>query len=186
MNQYAQEMGMSHTKWHNPNGAMISVLQGYYNPQRYDVNANNEITARDMSILAYHIVNDLPEMLEYTKQAHTTIMEGTPTSKAMITTILPSKVESSPLKEQMDSKLDPARLLTTTTPRQPSGKQRIIEVILGLETTMSRSPKVTAIKSGIPWLRKCSQTTSIKNPFCRRSYHRREDNSLEARLLCDR
>ena len=78
MNQYAQEMGMSHTKWHNPNGAMISVLQGYYNPQRYDVNANNEITARDMSILAYHIVNDLPEMLEYTKQAHTTIMEGTP------------------------------------------------------------------------------------------------------------
>ena len=62
MNQYAQEMGMSHTKWHNPNGAMISVLQGYYNPQRYDVNANNEITARDMSILAYHIVNDLPEM----------------------------------------------------------------------------------------------------------------------------
>ena len=28
MNQYAQEMGMSHTKWHNPNGAMISVLQG--------------------------------------------------------------------------------------------------------------------------------------------------------------
>ena len=49
-----------------------------YNPQRYDVNANNEITARDMSILAYHIVNDLPEMLEYTKQAHTTIMEGTP------------------------------------------------------------------------------------------------------------
>ena len=60
------------------NGAMISVLQGYYNPQRYDVNANNEITARDMSILAYHIVNDLPEMLEYTKQAHTTIMEGTP------------------------------------------------------------------------------------------------------------
>ena len=40
----------------------------------------------------------------------------------MITTILPSKVESSPLKEQMDSKLDPARLLTTTTPRQPSGE----------------------------------------------------------------
>ena len=78
MNQYSQEMGMSHTKWHNPNGAMISVLQGYYNPQRYDVNANNEITARDMSILAYHIVNDLPEMLEYTKQAHTTIMERNP------------------------------------------------------------------------------------------------------------
>ncbi len=43
--EYAQEMGMSHTKWHNPNGAMIRP-QGYYNPQRHDVNANNEITAR--------------------------------------------------------------------------------------------------------------------------------------------
>ena len=104
MNQYAQEMGMSHTKWHNPNGAMISVLQGYYNPQRYDVNANNEITARDMSILAYHIVNDLPEMLEYTKQAHTTIMEGTP------------------YEQSYDN-------YTATTKR---GKQRIIEVILGV------------------------------------------------------
>ena len=122
MNQYAQEMGMSHTKWHNPNGAMISVLQGYYNPQRYDVNANNEITARDMSILAYHIVNDLPEMLEYTKQAHTTIMEGTPYEQSYdnYNTSLEGG-KNSPSKEQMDSKLDPARLLTTTTPRQPSG-----------------------------------------------------------------
>ena len=163
MNQYAQEMGMSHTKWHNPNGAMISVLQGYYNPQRYDVNANNEITARDMSILAYHIVNDLPEMLEYTKQAHTTIMEGTPYEQSYdnYNTSLEGgkfalkgtdglKTGSSPTADYN---------YTATTKR---GKQRIIEVILGLETTMSRSPKVTAIKSGIPWLRKCSQTTSIK------------------------
>ena len=89
---------MAQSKWGDDFGA-----PGYYNPQRYDVNANNEITARDMSIRAYHIVNDLPEMLEYTKQAHTTIMEGTPTSKAMITTILPRRWKVRPLKEQMDS-----------------------------------------------------------------------------------
>ena len=133
MNQYAQEMGMSHTKWHNPNGAMISVLQGYYNPQRYDVNANNEITARDMSILAYHIVNDLPEMLEYTKQAHTTIMEGTPYEQSYdnYNTSLEGgkfalkgtdglKTGSSPTADYN---------YTATTKR---GKQRIIEVILGV------------------------------------------------------
>lgn len=103
------------------NGAMISVLQGYYNPQRYDVNANNEITARDMSILAYHIVNDLPEMLEYTKQAHTTIMEGTPYEQSYDNYNTSLEGGNSPLKEQMDSKLDLARLLTITTPRPPSG-----------------------------------------------------------------
>jgi len=127
MNQYAQEMGMSHTKWHNPNGAMISVLQGY------DVNANNEITARDMSILAYHIVNDLPEMLEYTKQAHTTIMKGTPYEQSYdnYNTSLEGgkfalkgtdglKTGSSPTADYN---------YTATTKR---GKQRIIEVILGV------------------------------------------------------
>ena len=117
----------------NPNGAMISVLQGYYNPQRYDVNANNEITARDMSILAYHIVNDLPEMLEYTKQAHTTIMEGTPYEQSYdnYNTSLEGgkfalkgtdglKTGSSPTADYN---------YTATTKR---GKQRIIEVILGV------------------------------------------------------
>ena len=133
MNQYAQEMGMTNTKWHNPNGAMISVLQGHYNPQRYDVHANNEITARDMSILAYHIVNDLPEMLEYTKQAHTTIMEGTPYEQRYdnYNTSLEGgkfalkgtdglKTGSSPTADYN---------YTATTKR---GKQRIIEVILGV------------------------------------------------------
>ena len=60
-----------------------------------------------------------------------------PTSKATITTILPSKVENSPLKEQMDSKLDPARLLTTTTPRQPSGvNSGLSKSFWGLGTTI--------------------------------------------------
>lgn len=166
MNQYAQEMGMSHTKWHNPNGAMISVLQGYYNPQRYDVNANNEITARDMSILAYHIVNDLPEMLEYTKQAHTTIMEGTPYEQSYdnYNTSLEGgkfalkgtdglKTGSSPTADYN---------YTATTKRGNSG---LSKSFWGLGTTMSRSPKATAIRSEIPWLRKCSQTTSIKKSF---------------------
>ena len=119
MNQYAQEMGMSHTEWHNPNGAMISVLQGYYNPQRHDVNANNEITARDMSILAY--------------QAHTTIIEGTPYEQSYdnYNTSLEGgkfalkgtdglKTGSSPTADYN---------YTATTKR---GKQRIIEVILGV------------------------------------------------------
>ena len=50
MNQRAQEIGMTNTKWNNPNGAPTAVLDGYYNPTRYDQHAINQTTARDMSI----------------------------------------------------------------------------------------------------------------------------------------
>ena len=77
MHQRAQEIGMTNTKWNNPNGAPTAVLDGYYNPTRYDQNAINQTTARDMSILAYHIVNEFPEILNYTKNAKITLFQGT-------------------------------------------------------------------------------------------------------------
>ena len=77
MNQRAQEIGMTNTKWNNPNGAPTAVLDGYYNPTRYDQNAINQTTARDMAILAYHIVNEFPEILNYTKNAKITLFQGT-------------------------------------------------------------------------------------------------------------
>ena len=77
MNQRAQEIGMTNTKWNNPNGAPTAVLDGYYNPTRYDQNAINQTTARDMAILAYYMVNEFPEILNYTKNAKITLFEGT-------------------------------------------------------------------------------------------------------------
>lgn len=78
MNQYAQDIGMTKSKWYNPNGAPTSVLEGRYSPTRYDNYATNEITARDMAILGYHLVNDFPEALNYTKNSKVTVMKGTP------------------------------------------------------------------------------------------------------------
>lgn len=77
MNQRAQEIGMTNTKWNNPNGAPTAVLDGYYNPTRYDQHAINQTTVRDMAILAYHMVNEFPEILNYTKNAKITLFEGT-------------------------------------------------------------------------------------------------------------
>ena len=77
MNQRAQEIGMTNTKWNNPNGAPTAVLDGYYNPTRYDQHAINQTTARDMAILGYHLVNEFPEILNYTKNAKITLFEGT-------------------------------------------------------------------------------------------------------------
>ncbi|KXT72458.1 D-alanyl-D-alanine carboxypeptidase [Streptococcus sp. DD10] len=78
MNQRAQEIGMTNSKWYNPNGAPTSVLRGLYTPTRYDNHATNEITARDMAILGYHLVNEFPEALDYTKNSSVTVMKGTP------------------------------------------------------------------------------------------------------------
>ena len=77
MNQRAQEIGMTNTKWNNPNGAPTAVLDGYYNPTRYDQHAINQTTARDMATLAYHMVNEFPEILNYTINAKITLFEGT-------------------------------------------------------------------------------------------------------------
>ena len=77
MNQRAQEIGMTNTKWNNPNGAPTAVLDGYYNPTRYDQHAINQTTARDMAILGYHLVNEFPEILNYTKNAKITLFQGT-------------------------------------------------------------------------------------------------------------
>ena len=78
MNKRAQELGMKNTHWYNASGAEAASFAGQYNPTRYDNYAFNETTARDLAILAYHLVNEYPEVLEYTKNHVVTVMEGTP------------------------------------------------------------------------------------------------------------
>ena len=79
---------MTNTKWNNPNGAPTAVLDGYYNPTRYDQHAINQTTARDMAILAYRMVNEFPEILNYTKNAKITLFEGC----LLYTSISPTRV----------------------------------------------------------------------------------------------
>ncbi len=145
MNPVRTEMGDEpykwHVKWRRDLGASgrTTILSA-------DVNANNEITAQDMSILAYHIVNDLPEMFRYTKQAHTTIMEGTPYEQSYDNLTLPSKVENSPLKgtDGLKTGFSPA---FTTTPRQPSRGETADYQVVGLGTTMWNNRKLPQSKS---------------------------------------
>ncbi len=128
-------------------------FQGYYNPQRYDVNANNEITARDMSILAYHIVNDLPEMLEYISKLTTRSWKEHPTSNYDNYNTSLEGGKFSPLKEQMDSNWIQPDCWLQLHRDNKRGKQQLSKSFWGLETTMSRSPKLPQSKSGIPWLK---------------------------------
>lgn len=78
MNAKAKELGMEHSIWNNASGAEAAAFKGYYHPSRYDIHAYNETTARDMAILGYHLVNEFPELMEYTKYPRVTVLPGTP------------------------------------------------------------------------------------------------------------
>ncbi|MER0122356.1 D-alanyl-D-alanine carboxypeptidase family protein [Streptococcus sp. ZJ93] len=78
MNAKAQELGMKNTYWYNASGASASSFQGYYNPTRYDHDAANQTTARDLSILVYHFLKNYPGILEHTKHPVVTVKAGTP------------------------------------------------------------------------------------------------------------
>ncbi|MBF0787169.1 MULTISPECIES: D-alanyl-D-alanine carboxypeptidase family protein [unclassified Streptococcus] len=78
MNAKSQELGMTNTYWSNASGAAARSFHGYYNPTRYDHDAANQTTARDLSILVYHFLKNYPEILEHTKYPVVTVKAGTP------------------------------------------------------------------------------------------------------------
>lgn len=78
MNAKAKELGMTNTTWNNASGAAAVSFQGYYNPQRYDNNAANQTTARDMAILTYQFIKHYPAITQHTKDAVVTVKAGTP------------------------------------------------------------------------------------------------------------
>lgn len=83
MNETAQRLGMDNTTIYNATGADIGAFAGLYVPNGYDGSsldpmADNETTARDLSILVYHLLNEYPEILDYTHTRQVTVMQGTP------------------------------------------------------------------------------------------------------------
>lgn len=78
MNAKSQELGMTNTYWSNASGAAARSFHGYYNPTRYNHDAANQTTARDLSILVYHFLKNYPGILEHTKHPVVTVKAGTP------------------------------------------------------------------------------------------------------------
>lgn len=63
MNAKAEEMGLPEAKFVNSTGLHNSSLGDNY-PEGTDPNADNLMSARSSALLAYHLVNDYPEVLE--------------------------------------------------------------------------------------------------------------------------
>lgn len=78
MNAKSKELGMTNTRWTNASGAAAVSFEGYYQPRRYDNEASNQTTARDLAILTYHFLKNYPEIIEHTKHLLVTVKAGTP------------------------------------------------------------------------------------------------------------
>ena len=78
MNEKAKTIGMNKTAFYNCSGASAVSFEGLYNPAGFDPNGSNTSTARDLATMVFFLLNDHPEVLEFTSQAKVTAMEGTP------------------------------------------------------------------------------------------------------------
>ncbi|UOQ49565.1 D-alanyl-D-alanine carboxypeptidase [Gracilibacillus caseinilyticus] len=72
MNAKAEEMGLQEYKFVNSTGLSNTDL-GEYHPEGTEANADNLLSARSAALLAYHLVNDHPEALEYSSMLTTTL-----------------------------------------------------------------------------------------------------------------
>lgn len=78
MNEKAQTIGMKNTVFYNCSGASAASFEGLYNPAGFDPNGSNTSTARDLATMVFHLINEHPEVLDFTNQPKVTAMAGTP------------------------------------------------------------------------------------------------------------
>lgn len=64
MNDKAEEMGLQEYKFVNSTGLSNSDL-GEHHPEGTEADADNLLSARSAALLAYHLVNDYPDVLEF-------------------------------------------------------------------------------------------------------------------------
>lgn len=76
INQKAQELGMTNTKFVGASGAVTHDFEGLYTVQRYPSNDTNQSTARDLAKMVVAMLKAHPEITEITKNKELTIMSG--------------------------------------------------------------------------------------------------------------
>ena len=83
INQKAQELGMTNTKFVGASGAVTQDFEGLYTVKRYSSNETNQSTARDLAKMVVAMLKAHPEITEITKNKELTVMSRTPYSKTI-------------------------------------------------------------------------------------------------------
>ncbi|SDJ25627.1 D-alanyl-D-alanine carboxypeptidase family protein [Natribacillus halophilus] len=75
MNEKAEEMGIDEYEFVNSSGLNNASMDGYH-PEGTDADAENQMSARGTAQLAYHLLQDYPEILEVSSTEETVFREG--------------------------------------------------------------------------------------------------------------
>ncbi|UTH13971.1 DUF1958 domain-containing protein [Macrococcus equipercicus] len=133
MNKTASKLGMKNTHYYNPAGPPNNLLL-QYKPARYQEDDDNISTARDYAILARHIVNEYPQVLNYTKLLTVTVKKGTIDEETFATynhSLEGAQLSYKGVDGLKTGSSDTAGFNTTITGRRNG--MRIIQVIMGVE-----------------------------------------------------
>nr|WP_253295849.1 DUF1958 domain-containing protein [Enterococcus raffinosus] len=133
MNEKAQQLGMKNTAFYNCSGASAVSFEGLYTPEGFDPNGSNTSTARDLATMVFHLINDHPEVLEFTNQPKVTAMEGTPYEETFETYnySLPGAKYGFEGVDGMKTGSGPSSAFNYIATAK-RGETRLIEVILGV------------------------------------------------------
>ncbi|WP_261134800.1 D-alanyl-D-alanine carboxypeptidase family protein [Bacillus sp. Marseille-Q3570] len=82
MNEKAKELGLEKYEFYNSTGLNNSDLKGEH--PKGEADSMNMMSARDTAKLAYHLLNDYPEVLDTAKIPEKTFREGTDDANRMI------------------------------------------------------------------------------------------------------
>ena len=92
MNDKAKNFGLTDTRFVNSSGLNNIDLMGFH-PRGTAKNEDTKISARSMATVAYRLINDYPEIIDYSSMTQKTIREGQPDQIVIKTTnkLLPTK-----------------------------------------------------------------------------------------------
>ena len=133
MNEKAQKIGMMQTTFYNCSGAAARSFEGLYTPEGVDPEGRNVSTAKDLAIMAFYLVKEHPEVVEFTNQPTVTAMAGTPFEETFETYnySLPGARYGIEGVDGLKTGSGPSSAFNYVS-TAIRGKTRLIEVILGV------------------------------------------------------
>lgn len=138
MNQQAEELGMEKYEFVNATGLNNSTMMGYA-PEGSDKNAENMMSANDTALLAYHLLDEYPEVLDVAGVSKKTFNEDSEEPIDMVNwnKMLPGlQQEYEGVDGLKTGTTDLAGNAFTGTIEQDGN--RYISVVMNAETKMSR------------------------------------------------
>lgn len=143
MNETAKTLGLKKTHFTDPSGATFAEYSDILQTSFKNAGVDSASTAKDLGILAYHLIKTYPQVLEYTKQVSVTVGKNTPSPETLENTnfSLQGASQASVGVDGLKTGSSEAAGYNYIATSERNGL-RVIEVILGVGSFEDDSAKV--------------------------------------------